>query len=139
MYIVRCGGFDRGAVRRDVLYLNPKDFQHEVAYFDEVEAIIRTRIKDLEENRITLKQQVVGERRRMWEDNPHMIHDFDDIVALSTLDNGVSEAEKNFERNEEELLRAEKMEKKPYFGRIDFESKSGRSRTTDCCTGTGTT
>ena len=111
------------------MYLNPKDFQHEIAYFDEVEEIIRTRIQNLQEKRITLRQQVVDERKKMWEENPHIIHDFDDVVELSSRDRYVSDAEDRLERNEAELQRAERMLKKPYFGRIDFEGKNKRSRT----------
>ena len=107
--------------------MDPKDLQIEQTYFDEVEGIIRTKIKDLRENKINLKRKVIDERKNMWEENRHVVRDFDDAVELNALDQGVADAETQFERNEAELQRMERMQKQPYFGRIDF-SAGGRKR-----------
>ncbi len=108
--------------------MDPKDFQLEKAYFTEVEEIIRTKIKYLKENKVNLKHKIVEDRKNMWEENRHVVRDFDDAVELNVLDQNIADSETQFERNEIELQRMERMLKQPYFGRIDFKSGSGRNR-----------
>lgn len=108
--------------------MNPKDFQCEKAYFDEVAEIIRTNIKDLNENKSNMRRKIVEERKKMWEENRHVVRDFDDAVELTVVDQNILDAELQFERNEIELQRMERMLKQPYFGRIDFTGGSGRTR-----------
>ena len=97
------------------------DFQKEAEYFDRVEALIHSKLEKLYDKKVLLREQVVRERKDMWDENRHLIRDFDDIILLSSQDANVSFAENQYERNELEIRRLTEMEKSPYFGRLDFE------------------
>ncbi len=98
-----------------------KDFQNEMEYFNRVEGIIRSKLEKLYEDSPLLRERVRQERKEMWEDNRHLIRDFDDVVFLNTQEAIVNLAEKQVEWNSLEIQRLTKMEKSPYFGRVDFE------------------
>ena len=106
------------------------DFQKELAHFDEVEEIIRNKLKKLREDKILLREQVLHERKEMWEDNRHLVRDFDDVIFLNTQETVVKSVEKQWEWNEIEIQRHIKMQKTPYFGRVDFvEGETGEAET----------
>ena len=106
------------------------ELQKEVAYFNRVEEIVRRKLEKLHGEKASLRGQVVQERRDMWDDNRHQIRDFDDVILLSAQNAAVSAAEGQWERNALEIQRLSKMEKSPYFGRIDFEeSETGEKST----------
>ena len=106
------------------------DFQKELAHFDEVEEIIRNKLKKLREDKILLREQVLHERKEMWEDNRHLVRDFDDVIFLNTQETVVKSVEKQLEWNEIEIQRHIKMQKTPYFGRVDFvEGETGEAET----------
>ena len=67
--------------------------QKEAEYFDKVEDLIRSRLKKLLDSKASLKDQVLQERKSMWDDSKHSIGDFDDIVLLSSQDANVNFAE----------------------------------------------
>ena len=96
------------------------DFQNEKEYFNQVEGIIREKLEKLYDNKALLRDQVLRERKDMWDENRHLIRDFDDVILLSSQDADVNFAENQYERNEMEIKRLTKMEKSPYFGRLDF-------------------
>lgn len=105
------------------------DFQKELGYFGEVSALIAAKIEELQNGELDLKQKVLNERRRMWEENNHIVRDFDDAVELSLFDSYVSDVERQYLDNQEELRRMTQLSRKPYFGRIDFTEGVGRERT----------
>ena len=106
--------------------MEKSDFQNEEEYFNRVEEIIRKKLEKLHHNKVLLKDQVLRERKDMWDENRHLIRDFDDVILLSSQDANVNFAENQYERNEMEIQRLTKMEKSPYFGRLDFEeTKTG--------------
>lgn len=106
------------------------DFQRELEHFDRVEEIIRRKLEKLRTARTPLREQVVRERKEMWEDNRHLVRDFDDVIFLNTQEAVVKSVEQQLEWNEIEIQRHTKMEKTPYFGRVDFEdSETGESGT----------
>lgn len=97
------------------------DYQNEVEHLNRVEEIIRKKLEKLQGNKASLRDQVVSERKDMWDENRHGIYDFDEVILLSTQEASVTFAEKQYEWNEMEIRRLTKMEKSPYFGRVDFE------------------
>ena len=110
--------------------MEKSDFQKEVDYFNGVEAIIRSRLEKLHGRKGLLRERVLQERKEMWEDNRHLIRDFDDVVFLNTQETIVSLAEEQLEQNALEIQRMTKMEKSPYFGRVDFtDSETGEKDT----------
>ena len=106
------------------------DFQKEAEYFDKVEDLIRSRLKKLLDSKASLKDQVLQERKSMWDDSKHSIGDFDDIVLLSSQDANVNFAEAQYGRNELEIQRLKKMEQSPYFGSMDFEEGAAGEKDT---------
>lgn len=106
------------------------DFQRELEHFDRVEEIIRHKLEKLRAAKAPLRDRVVRERKEMWEDNRHLIRDFDDVIFLNTQEAVVKSLEQQLEWNEMEIRRHTRMEKSPYFGRVDFEdSEMGESGT----------
>ena len=101
--------------------MKKSDFQQEENYLSRVEGIIRGKLARLRALSTPLKGRVLRERKEMWEENRHQIRDFDDVVSLSVQEADVRSAEERYEQNELEIGRLEKMEKSPYFGRLDFE------------------
>ena len=66
----------------------------------------------------------------MWEDNRHLIRDFDDVIFLNTQETIVKSVEQQLAWNEADIQRHAKMEKSPYFGRVDFlEGEAGEADT----------
>ena len=110
--------------------MEKSDFQNEVEYLGKVEGIIRSRLERLCGEKASLKSQVVQERKDMWDDNRHVIRDFDDVILLSSQEAAVKLTEAQYQRNETEIRRLRKMESSPYFGRVDFtESETGENST----------
>ncbi|MCM1541535.1 MAG: UvrD-helicase domain-containing protein [Blautia sp.] len=106
------------------------DFQDEENYFNRVEEIIRKKLAKLHADKALLRDRVLRERKEMWDESRHLIRDFDDVILLSSQDADVSRAEDQYERNELEIRRLTKMEKSPYFGRLDFtENITGEENT----------
>ena len=100
--------------------MEKSEFQNELEYFNRVEEIIRKKLEKLYDNKVLLRDQVQRERRDMWDENRHLIRDFDDVILLSSQDADVNFVENQYEQNEMEIKRLTKMEKSPYFGRLDF-------------------
>ena len=95
--------------------MEKSDFQKELEYFDKVEEIIRNKLVKLQDDRGPLWERVLQERKEMWEDNRHLVRDFDDVIFLNTQETVVKLAEKQFEGNEIEIQRHIKMEKSGGF------------------------
>lgn len=110
--------------------MEKSDFQKEEEYFNKVEELIRGKLEKLYGDRVALRDQVLRERKDMWDENRHLIRDLDDVIQLSSQDADVSFAENQYERNETEIQRLSKMEKSPYFGRLDFEEKETGEKNT---------
>lgn len=101
--------------------MEKEEFQKEMEYFGRVEEIIQDKLERLRAAKDSLREQVVRERKDMWDENRHLIRDLDDIILLNAQEASVNFAEGQYERNELEIQRLTKMEKSPYFGRVDFE------------------
>lgn len=103
--------------------MDNKDFQNEAEYLDQVEGIIRNKLEKLYADKDPLRERLLQERKEMWEDNRHLIRDFDDVIFLNTQETVVKSVEQQLEWNELEIRRMTKMAKSPYFGRVDFEEE----------------
>ena len=75
------------------------DFQKELEYFNQTEEIIRCRLGKLCEENALLKDEVLRGRKEMWEDNRHLVLDFDDVVFLSAQNAQVKFTEERLEWN----------------------------------------
>lgn len=98
--------------------------RQESAHLKRIEGIIEERLQKMLEKRPELKSQVITARKEMWDDNRHVIRDFDDVILLSAQDREVADREKRYGQNEEEIRRLLKMRQSPYFARLDFEEGS---------------
>lgn len=65
-------------------------------------------------------QELLEERRTMWEEGAHIARDFDDIFALNAYDARVREAHGHYVRVSRNVRQLTYLKEKPYFGRIDF-------------------
>lgn len=101
--------------------MEKNDFRSEAEYLEQVEGIIQNKLEKLQGDEGELRERVLRERKEMWEDNRHLIRDFDDVVFLNTQETVVSLAENQLTQNRLEIKRLMKMEKSPYFGRVDFQ------------------
>ena len=106
------------------------DFQKELEHFDEILGIIRRKLEKLYSEKAPLQERLLRERKEMWEDNRHLIRDFDDVIFLNTQETIVKSVEQQLAWNEADIQRHTKMEKSPYFGRVDFaEGETGEEDT----------
>ena len=106
------------------------DFLKEEEYFNKVEELIRSKLEKLYGSKDSLREQVLLERKDMWENGKHLIRDPDEIISLSSMDANVSFAEAQYARNETEIQRLTKMEKSPYFGSLDYEESGTGEKNT---------
>lgn len=100
--------------------MRKEDIQNELEFFFHVEEVISEKLAVLLENKTALKSDVISVRSNMWEENRHLIRDFDDVILLSTQDRDVATSEAQYSRNEMEIRRLARMKESPYFGRLDF-------------------
>ena len=88
---------------------------------------IKARIKEsLDKEKSALenqKQDLLAQRRTMWEDGAHVVKDFDDIVSMARYDEQVREAHGHYVRIDKEVRQMTYLLGTPYFGRIDFMEK----------------
>nr|WP_300768775.1 UvrD-helicase domain-containing protein [uncultured Acetatifactor sp.] len=105
------------------------DFQKELIHFNEVEGIIRNKLEKLYREKAPLQERLLRERKEMWEDNRHLIRDFDDVIFLNTQETIVKSVEQQLAWNEADIQQHTKMEKSPYFGRVDFQEEAGEADT----------
>ena len=100
-----------------------EDIQNEHRFFFLVEDVISKKLTALLEKKGTLRDDVISVRTNMWEENRHLIRDFDDVILLSTQDRDIAASEAQYSRNEVEIRRLSRMKESPYFGRLDFINK----------------
>ncbi|MCI9337042.1 MAG: UvrD-helicase domain-containing protein [Lachnospiraceae bacterium] len=101
--------------------MGKSDFQKEAEYLDTVQEIIRHKLEKLYADKSSLRDRVLRERKDMWDENRHVVCDFDDVFLLSAQDAAVNFAEDQYVQNEMAIQRLGKMAKSPYFGRVDFQ------------------
>jgi len=95
-------------------------WQEETARLSRVLAEIHDQ---LDEARATLrhrKGQVITARASMWEDLPHQIQDFEDLIEMTQNQILLDAQEREYRQAAAKVRRLEKMAYSPYFGRIDF-------------------
>ena len=85
------------------------DFQKELIHFNEVEGIIRNKLEKLYREKAPLQERLLRERKEMWEDNRHLIRDFDDVIFLNTQETIVKSVEQQLAWNEADIQRHTKM------------------------------
>lgn len=66
---------------------------------------------------------VTESRKSMWQDLPHHIHSFDDLVVMSQHALILGEKERDFALYQKIAENLKRMHASPYFGRIDFQER----------------
>ncbi len=99
--------------------------REEQAHLARILEIIRGNLEKLCGQRQPLKGDVLAARKEMWNDGPHIVRSFDDVIELNDADREVADRERQFDQNEREIARLGRMEQSPYFARLDFENAGG--------------
>lgn len=82
---------------------------------------VHRQIEALQEALAERRGQVVATRAEMWQDLPHVIQDFDEVVEFSQHQQLLDRQERDYVFYRNLLPRLERMADSPYFGRIDFK------------------
>jgi len=82
--------------------------------------IIKNQLNELTGEKSVLSMNARAEKERFWDECPHGIHDFDDVIQLNLQNNIIDTVEDLYAENEKKAARLEKMSLSPYFGRIDI-------------------
>lgn len=105
-----------------------KDYAEEAEYLEYALRFVRKLLQRLKGKQEILKSEVAEIRQNLWEEGPHIIRDMDDVIALSTGEATVNLSEGRYFDNLREIERLEKIEKTPYFARIDFTEEESQER-----------
>lgn len=77
----------------------------------------------LDDAKATLRQRrrsVITARTAMWEELPHQVQDFEDLIEMTQNQALLQAQERDYLQTAALVRRLEKMAYSPYFGRIDF-------------------
>lgn len=83
-------------------------------------AEIERQMDDVREVLDASRRQLLAGRKQMWQDVPHQVRTFDDVVQMSQHALIVGEQERDHALYQRTLDKLERMHYSPYFGRIDF-------------------
>lgn len=81
-----------------------------------IEQELETEAQVLEHQR----EELLKERKRMWEESAKVVVDYDDIIDLAIYDELVRSENDHYVRRDEKVRQLKYLLKTPYFGRIDF-------------------
>lgn len=95
-------------------------WQEEAARLSRVLAEIHDQLAEARATLHQRKGQVITARASMWEDLPHLIRDFEDVVEMTQNQILLDAQERDLRQVAAKARRLEKMADSPYFGRIDF-------------------
>lgn len=66
------------------------------------------------------REELLKERKKMWEECAPVVRDFDDIIDLAFYDEQVRNEHGHYIRRDDGVRQLKYLDKTPYFGRIDF-------------------
>lgn len=95
-------------------------WQQEAERLNGVLAEIHDQLDQVKAALLQRKGEVITARTAMWEELPHQIQDFDDVVEMTQNQLLLDAQEREYRQAAEKARRLEKMASSPYFGRIDF-------------------
>lgn len=101
----------------------PPDLQQEQARLARVMAEIERQLEDVRQVINERRTGVIAGRKEMWQDLPHYVYSFDDLVLMSQHALVMGEQERDYALYERILKNLERMHRSPYFGRVDFKDR----------------
>ena len=102
--------------------------QEEQKKLSDTLALIQAELKKLGADHARLTSELYDRAKYMWQELPQQVRTFDDAAALSAQLSEVSHSETRIDDAAVRQLVLEKMQDKPYFGRVDFrETTAGAS------------
>ncbi len=112
---------------------NPNDeLQQEQQRVDDVTGIIRFRIEELRKQVGGMREDIVDIRRNFWDDVTLNFEDATESAeshaSMKQQAEVLSERERSHRHAEEQLKTLLKLERSPYFGRIDLMEKVNQNR-----------
>src|SRR5690606_5193158 len=99
------------------------DLQQEQARLARVLAEIERQLQDVRQVVNERRTGVLAGRKEMWQELPHQIHSFDDLVIMSQHALIMGEQERDHALYQRILNNLERMHRSPYFGRVDFKDR----------------
>jgi DNA helicase II / ATP-dependent DNA helicase PcrA len=106
-----------------VVYLN-KEIRKEQKYLDKVKETIAKQINEVEADAAKRKEEVIDIRKHFWDDLKVNMDTFDDyletIIGMRQQAQDLSVSQSTHRHSYKRLERLKRIEKVPYFGRIDF-------------------
>lgn len=94
----------------------------EYQYLDEVRALLKNRIGQLERKVSGHESDIEQSGYKMWDELTHVIRDFDDVASLTLYDADIARQEDDYLSALLELRNMLSLYRIPYFGRLDFVS-----------------
>ncbi len=94
----------------------------EYQYLDEVRALLKNRIGQLERKVSGHESDIEQSGYKMWDELTHVIRDFDDVASLTLYDADIARQEDDYRSALLELRNMLSLYRIPYFGRLDFVS-----------------
>jgi DNA helicase-2/ATP-dependent DNA helicase PcrA len=108
------------------MQISERDWVYEKQRLEKIYKIIEANIEVMDKYLESFKGKLIATNKMMWEDTAHFTDDFDRLVEtkqyLDILKN-FSEKREFFNRKKAQL---EKLQKSPYFARVDFLEKDHR-------------
>lgn len=102
--------------------MNEIDRRAEYEYLEEVRALLKTRVAQLEKQVSGHESDIEESGYKMWDEITHVIRDFDDVAALTLYDADIARQDDNYRNALLELRNMLSLYRIPYFGRLDFVS-----------------
>lgn len=106
--------------------MEQKIFEQEQKHLEEVKIKIEVSLEKETSALETQREELLEQRRIMWQESAHGVEDFDDIVNLASYDNRVREEFGHYVRIDKTVRQLTYLVQTPYFGRIDFGEKGER-------------
>ncbi|HEU4963685.1 MAG TPA: RNA polymerase recycling motor HelD [Bacilli bacterium] len=104
--------------------VSEQEWRDEQERVDRVVKLIKTRITGLQSKVSETKEEIVDIRKNFWEDVTVNFDEFDDVletyVSLRQQAEVLSERERTHRHATKQLHTLRRLERSPYFGRIDF-------------------
>ncbi|WP_082232821.1 RNA polymerase recycling motor HelD [Halobacillus massiliensis] len=101
-----------------------EEMQREQKYLDQVMGTIAEQIKEVEAEAVKRKEEVIHIRKHFWDDLKINMDTFDDyletIIGMRQQTQDLSVSQSTHRHAYDRLARLKRIEKSPFFGRIDF-------------------
>lgn len=97
------------------------DLNQELEHLEKIKIKLDTALESEVQSLDKQRDELLNQRKEMWENGAHNVKDFDDIVSMSEYDTRVREEWGHYVRKDEIVRQLKYLRQTPYFGRIDFQ------------------